>query len=790
MMNTSSSQETQQHNTDSDTIFSCFLPSDSNISPKERKLLEAATVGNLEVVKDIIHHHLFYCEYVNLNCTDSLDRTALSLSTIHGHKEIVEFLLSDEIDSLNLGDSLFYAIQAEAYDIIEMLLEKDPQTSLRVLPGTTSPFEPGLTPFKFAAHKNNYRILSVLYKYSHRLSFSDNELIVDEKFDTFSWDAVTDRLLHYRARSSPAFMLLMYNEKGLSWDPLNASMDLYVELKTLALREREVEETYIEMAERCEDFAVDLLSEVRSSSELADLMHYSLSEEQTANDIQITHSLDEFTYNPSLLKPIEKAVQYGMKNFVTSDNSQLALIYIQKGKLFREMKGYKALFTQIFLGCIYPILTIAFMVAPNSSFGKLLLNPTVKFWCWIMSEIYFVALLIANTIHVENSDSNTSLSHALLVGYFWIVGKFIQEISELSNENIKEYFLDPWNINDMVTIILYTLYIIFRALHPHKDSKFRYGSGWDFLQMSDACIAVAYVLVHFRILEVLRVERTFGPLQISLERMAKDALSFSVILLIIFLAFGSGICELFTPYGSRHYCTCNDYGTCNESLKLVPPYTNEDKNLSSNSTLPACVSCRADVPDQNQVSSLIPTLLGIWWTTFGYGDPRAWYSISHCPDKFILQEMTGFFIIALFHFTVIIVLFNMLIAMMSNSFQQTQDDSVREWKYYRTQLWLKLVSNKINLVPPMNILPSVKFILKCARAASITIYKWWNTIYKCCSKRHDQNPDHIERGNVQMSRRCDNVPQLTSQETSYQKVMRLVVLRYVKKKVLNDEMVI
>ena len=50
------------------------------------------------------------------------------------------------------------------------------------------------------------------------------------------------------------------------------------------------------------------------------------------------------------------------------------------------------------------------MVAPNSSFGKLLLNPTVKFWCWIMSEIYFVALLIANTIHVENSDSNTSVS--------------------------------------------------------------------------------------------------------------------------------------------------------------------------------------------------------------------------------------------------------------------------------------------------------------------------------------------------------------------------------------------
>ena len=67
-------------------------------------------------------------------------------------------------DGLSLGDSLFYAIQTEAYEVIELLLEKDPQTSLRVQPGTTSPFEPGLTPFKLASHKNNYRILSILYR--------------------------------------------------------------------------------------------------------------------------------------------------------------------------------------------------------------------------------------------------------------------------------------------------------------------------------------------------------------------------------------------------------------------------------------------------------------------------------------------------------------------------------------------------------------------------------------------------------------------------------------------------
>ena len=36
-----------------------------------------------------------------------------------------------------------------------------------------------------------------------------------------------------------------------------------------------------------------------------------------------------------------------MKEFVTSDNSQLALIYIQKGDMFRQLKGFKALALQV-----------------------------------------------------------------------------------------------------------------------------------------------------------------------------------------------------------------------------------------------------------------------------------------------------------------------------------------------------------------------------------------------------------------------------------------------------------
>ena len=41
---------------------------------------------------------------------------------------------------------------------------------------------------------------------------------------------------------------------------------------------------------------------------------------------------------------------------------------------------------------------MAFLLAPNSSVGRLMNNPTVKFMNWLVSEIVFVLILLINTI--------------------------------------------------------------------------------------------------------------------------------------------------------------------------------------------------------------------------------------------------------------------------------------------------------------------------------------------------------------------------------------------------------
>ncbi|VDM83152.1 unnamed protein product [Strongylus vulgaris] len=67
----------------------------------------------------------------------------------------------------------------------------------------------------------------------------------------------------------------------------------------------------------------------------------------------------------------------------------------------------------------------------------------------------------------------------------------------------------------------------------------------------------------------------------------------------------------------------------------------------------------------------------------------------------------------MYHCTSIIVLLNMLIAMMSHSFQTINDHADLEWKFHRTKLWMAHFDEGSSLSPPFNIVitPKVDFLM-------------------------------------------------------------------------------
>ncbi|KIH49882.1 hypothetical protein ANCDUO_20042 [Ancylostoma duodenale] len=62
----------------------------------------------------------------------------------------------------------------------------------------------------------------------------------------------------------------------------------------------------------------------------------------------------------------------------------------------------------------------------------------------------------------------------------------------------------------------------------------------------------------------------------------------------------------------------------------------------------------------------------------------------------------------MYHCTSIIVLLNMLIAMMSHSFQTINDHADLEWKFHRTKLWMAHFDEGSSLSPPFNIIITPK----------------------------------------------------------------------------------
>jgi len=103
-------------------------------------------------------------------------------------------------------------------------------------------------------------------------------------------------------------------------------------------------------------------------------------------------------------------------------------------------------------------------------------------------------------------------------------------------------------------------------------------------------------------------------------------------------------------------------------------------------------------------ANLFETSQSLFWATFGL--------VSLTDFELTgIKEFTRFWALLMFgSYSVcnIIVLLNMLIAMMSNSFQRISEKSDTEWKFARTKLWISYFETGSTVPPPFNLIPTFK----------------------------------------------------------------------------------
>ncbi|XP_069953350.1 transient receptor potential protein-like [Cherax quadricarinatus] len=569
----------------------------------------------------------------------------------------------------------------------------------------TATFTKDITPIILAAHHNHYEILKLLLDRGaslpmpHDIRCGCDECLISTEEDSLRHSL--SRINAYKALASPSLIALS------SKDPIRTAFELSGELARLQGMEHEFKQEYNELRQKVMKFGTELLDQTRSRTELSIMLNYDpegpVWEEGEVNS----------------LERLKMAIKFSQKSFVAHPNVQqlLGAIWYDGLPGFRRKDLTGQCVEVAKLACMFPVLSFAYIFCPSSSKGKFIKKPFVKFITHCASYMLFLMLLALASQRIEymfiewfgNAWLHSVLEDWKLKergsfpGFFelaiimYIFSLIWSEIKSLWSDGLLEYVKDLWNIIDYITNMFFMTWLLMRATSIFLVQKDLWNGIWPYypreawdpydpLLISEGCFGAAMIFSFLKLVHIFSVNPHLGPLQISLGRMIFDILKFFFLYTLVLFAFGCGMNQLMWYYAELEMKKCYHL-----------PDGQPDREKESQ----ACFIWR-------RWTNLFETSQSLFWASFGLVD----------LDSFELTgvgSFTRFWAMLMFgSYSVInvIVLLNLLIAMMSNSYNIISERSDMEWKFARTKLWLSYFEDGATVPPPFNVIPSPKSFIK------------------------------------------------------------------------------
>ncbi|XP_019633683.1 PREDICTED: transient-receptor-potential-like protein [Branchiostoma belcheri] len=401
-----------------------------------------------------------------------------------------------------------------------------------------------------------------------------------------------------------------------------------------------------ELADQCETFACELLDEVRDSDELDTVFEFNHGE-ATDKDLRGT---------------LETAV---------------------------EMKQKKA--------------------------GRVMKIPMIRGTCWFFSvmDLLFILIVEAQMYRVSSEELDNMVQNIPTSGlrlnwtqsfiFIWMSGFFVEQINAVWYQGgLSQYFKTFWNLLDFMAVSLYATYITLRfwavvqweTYYDHDISlDWEARARWNSFQpvmVADALFAIFTMVVFLRAMYFLRMSRYLGSLQISFGRMVMDIIKFVIFLGLVDIAFACGFNHLYWFYGSVHNYLCEKY---------------QQSNLMN-------VGCSK----AHGYGTLSNTILSLFWAEFGMADlsmlelkpTKSPVEALQIHEQPVFTEVVGTAMFALYQVVAVLVLLNLLIAIMSTSYQVTEDNKDQEWAFCFVSDTLSVKRGNMSLPPPFNLLMLLK----------------------------------------------------------------------------------
>ncbi|KAH3777181.1 short transient receptor potential channel 7-like [Dreissena polymorpha] len=818
--------------------------SQRKLSDLEEDFIYAAEFGDIPTVQRILEEN----PSLNVDFSDILGRTPLRLAVGNEHLEVVEQLL-DRSNLANIYEALLQAISSGHEHIAESILKHPKYQGMKKEHkhfGETdhffnnakedSPFSADITPLILAAERNQFEIVQLLLlrgetiKKPHHYYCNCQECSNKLEFDQLR--LAKTRLNAYRGLCSGAYISLS------SKDPILTAFELARELRGVAKVEKYYKTEYLALAEQLSVYVVQLLDKVRGHDELEILIN------KTGRDSE--------TESYSQLARLKLAIQYNEKKFVAHSSCQQKLVSIWYSD-FRALERSNWFFRIMIVSLItlaYPVMCFLYIFAPKSKIGSFLRYPCIKFIGHTVSFLAFLVMLLTSSM-AENPSSKVPLSNfttqykyyrenyqnfskfrlhenQLLPNDFklrsfspqiinvvlsvWIIGMLWQELKQVYSEGIYNYFDALYNYLDFTVLTIYitsftlrflTLMKVKEALKyfedvnsweklkvrdDHAEEEFYwlvadrlYWDKWDPHIIAEGLFAIANVMSIARLSYIFPANELFGPMQISVAKIITDVLKFGAIFTVFFVAFFVGLHNLYWYYPKE----------VRGEVELVPTH-NLTTKAEENFGIPHI------------------TFRTVFWSLFGRGEPEA---VEVKQFDHIFTETIGYWIFGVYNVCSVIVLLNMLIAMMSRSFELIQGEADTEWKFARTKLYMEYIKEGSTLPVPFNVIPSVKtffniikFLFRCCfpsedgdvnvahpgRVVDLEMFPMPTNNQKNSTLRprswdqqeqqlpgqgikHFQEKLHTTNGFV----RNDSDPNIYSEKLTYKRVMKRIVKRYI-----------
>ncbi|XP_070196145.1 serine/threonine-protein phosphatase 6 regulatory ankyrin repeat subunit B-like [Littorina saxatilis] len=305
---------------------------------------------------------------------------------------------------------------------------------------------------------------------------------------------------------------------------------------------------------------------------------------------------------------------------------------------------------------IIPVLWIGISLPTHYRLNKV---PIIKFMTYLVSHIYMMLLyffMVAMPLHnIYDSGSLIPWWNEWLL-LAWLSGLLV---SELTNPGDRAGLGWIQAINLGISAIGIFCHLLAFA-YQHSDDRYL------LLYVRNNFFAWALLLSFVQLLDFLSFHHLFGPWAIIIRDLMRDLMRFLVILLIFMVGFTLHLSALYQPvYPEDSTSIPQGTGHVSEATSLTP----------------------------------IATFEFLFFALFGLVEPDALPPISRSP-VWVMDLVKVVF--GTYMMVTLIVLINLLIAMMSDTYQRIQQQSDTEWKFGRAKLIRNM--NKTSATPsPLNL---------------------------------------------------------------------------------------